>query len=248
MKKRETWDVKKFDEVNLPEVVFEVDNKEEFSSQEKGRVRVLDLPIMMPAQGIRIPNDIPKVFADIAKKVLEKENEVFGDIDEMYAYITIDQKTVEKGKTGRRAGAHSDAYIERDNRQIDITEDSYDVVSKEVGYATNTYIVSDCLPTEFFIAKFPLRDVSCDESLKTFDEIAENSEVITYPSYNVLKLTPYVVHRAAMCHKRTIRTFMKVSISNKKYAREGNTINPLFDYNWTMEPRDDKRNHPWSSQ
>lgn len=50
-----------------------------------------------------------------------------------------------------------------------------------------------------------------------------------------------------MCHKRTIRTFMKVSISNKKYAREGNTINPLFDYNWTMKPRDDKRNHPWSS-
>lgn len=187
MKKREIWDVKKFDGVNLPEVVFEVDDKEEFSSQEKGRVRVLDLPIMMPAQGVKIPNNIPKVFADIAKKVLEKENEMFGDIDEMYAYITIDQKTVEEGKTGRRAGAHSDAYIERDNRQIDITEDSYDIVSKEVGYATNTYIVSDCLPTEFFMAKFPLKDVSCDESLKTFDEIAENSEVIIYRFLNTFQ-------------------------------------------------------------
>lgn len=246
MIKRNTWDVEQFNKINLPDVVFEVDNKRDFSNHGNGRVRVLDLPILMPMKGIRIPDNIPKVFADIARRVIDIEQEMYGDMDNMYVYITIDQKIVQEGKTGRRSGAHSDAYIERDNRQIDVTEESYDVVAKENGYATNTYVVSDCLPTEFFKACFPLEDVSCNASLQTFDEIAENSEKITYPNFNVLRLTPYVVHRAAMCHETTERTFMKISISDKKYAREGNTKNDLFDYNWEYKPRSDVRNHPWN--
>lgn len=241
---RETWDVERFNEVNLPEVLGAILNKEQFSNQDEP-IRVLDLPVFMPGQGMRIPEYLPDPFRSIIMQVFFHERLEYDDFSH-YIYVTIDQKFVEAGKTGRRAGAHSDAYIERNNKQIDVTEDSYDEISNEEGEISHTYIAYDCLPTEFFNAKFPLRDTSCEGSLKTFDEIAEGSEVITFPPHAILKMTPYVVHRAAISLQSQHRTFMKVSVSRKKYARKGNTHNHLFDYNWELTDRDSQsRNHPW---
>ena len=67
-----------------------------------------------------------------------------------------------------------------------------------------------------------------------------------YPIHTLLRLDPYVVHRASVAETDTYRTFVKVSVSNKKYARMGNTHNDLFDYDWTMKERNNnERNHPW---
>jgi hypothetical protein len=91
-------------------------------------------------------------------------------------------------------------------------------------------------------------EVDCESSLKTFDEIANSSEVVTYPSYHILKLDPYVVHRSAVCKESGYRTFMKVSVSRKRYARDGNTYNNLFFYDdqWAFKKRyTEDRNHPW---
>ena len=202
----------------------------------------------MPEQGIRVPNYLPSVFQKIIQCVIDHEECWYGDSTDHYVYVTIDQKYVEAGKTGRRAGAHSDAYIERDNRQIDITEDSGDVIENEIGEVSHTYVVYDRIPTEFFKARFPLGKVDCESSLKTFDEIANNAEVVTFPKYHILKMDPYVVHRSAVCEQSGYRTFMKVSVSRKRYAREGNTYNDLFHYDehWNFKNREqENRNHPW---
>lgn len=241
--KRELWNIANFDRVNLPEVIGKLTIPSLFSKQ-RG-IRVLDMPIHMPGQGWKIPEQL-QYFLEPISMAARKEQE-YGDLDQHYVYVTVDQKEVVAGKTGRRAGAHSDAYIEEQNSQIDITHENADVIAQETGEVSHTYVLYDCLPTEFFDARFPLHDTSCAGSLKTFDEIAEQSDVVTYPIHTLLRLSPFVVHRCAVCNETQPRTFMKISVSKKRYARKGNTINALFDYDWEMTARStSERNHPWT--
>lgn len=243
LRERKKWNINNFNQVNLPELVGNVD-PQKFS--EFNRIRVLDLPLFMPNQGWKIPENIQNQFGDMIKKVSDHEQQ-FGDFEKNhYVYITVDQKIVQCGKTGRRAGAHSDAYIEQANQQLDITTENAEYISNEIGEVTHTYITTDCFPTEFFLSCFPLVKTSCDESLKTFDEIAEKSPIVTYPLYTILRLDPFMVHRCAIATETRERTFVKISISKKRYARKGNTINPQFVYDWDMKARSpENRNHPW---
>lgn len=241
---RKVWNIEEFNKVNLPEVIGSITNRNRFS--EFNRTRVLDLPIHMPGQGWKIPSEINNFLEPI--KLAAKAESRFGDfLNTHYVYVTIDQKVVQAGKTGRRAGAHSDAYIEVDEEQLDLIAENADAIAKEKQEVSHTYVIADQVPTEFFNAKFPLVDSSCNGgSLKTFDEIAEKAEIITYPGYTLLRMDPYVVHRSALVTETMERTFMKISFSRKKYARKGNTVNPGFEYDWELTARSpDKRNHPW---
>jgi len=244
MKRRKLWDISEFNKINLPEVVGKISEKREFSA--KNNIRVLDMPIFMPGQGWKIPRGLHQ-FSEIVKMVIDHESNYGQFEDDHYVYITVDQKMVKHGQTGRRAGAHSDAYVEENNQQIDITTKNSAMVGKQKGPVSHTYIVADCIPTQFFKEKFPLDKTDCESSLKTFDEIAATAPVVTYPEYTVLKLDPYVVHRCGTHFEDVYRTFVKVSVSRKKYAREGNTRNIMFRYDWELTARSpDKRNHPWT--
>lgn len=243
MLRRKHWDINEFGSVNLPELVGFV-NPDIFSAFND--IRVLDMPIYMPGQCWKIPTYLSQFYQTISLAI--KSEKRFGDFEkDHYVYITVDQKIVEQGKTGRRAGAHSDAYIESKGAQIDLTHETAPIISKEEGEVSHTYIICDEFPTEFFDVPFYLDDTSCEGSLKTFDEIANSNRAITYPCFALLRLDPYVVHRCAIADRTAERTFVKLSFSRKKYARKGNTINPGFTYDWEMSARSPhERNHPWS--
>lgn len=239
---RKQWDAREFAKVNLPEVVGEVDPA---AFAEFNGTRVLDLPIHMPGQGWAIPTYLSQ-FLDVISLVRASE-ERFGGLDDCYVYITVDQKVVTAGKTGRRAGAHSDAYIEVAGAQIDLTSESAEDIAKEDGEVSHTYVIYDKFATEFFAVPFPLTDTSCKGSMKTFDEIANASTPITYPPFTLLKMDSYVVHRCSICTETTERTFVKISVSKKRYARKGNTLNKAFIYDWDMTARSpSERNEPWA--
>lgn len=242
MKKRKKWNLEEFNKINLPEIIESNINREKFSKN--NNIRVLDLPIYMEGQGWSIP-DYLEQFKEVINIVFENEKKY--ELKDYYVYITVDQKIVKKGFTGRRAGAHSDAYIENANdEQVDVVYENSDIIKKEIGAVSHTYIIYDTLPTEFFNAKFPLIKSDCEHSLKTFNDIADNSEIIIYPNYSILKLDPYVVHRSSLSMNHEQRTFVKISFSKKRYSRKGNTINKEFDYNWDFKKREkDERNHPW---
>ena len=242
-RRRKHWNINYFNDVNLPEMVGQV-NPDVFS--QFNSIRMLDMPIHMPGQGWKIPTTLSQFYQTIGLAI-RAESQYGSFEDDHYGYITVDQKVVEKGKTGRRAGAHSDAYIETKGEQIDLTLDTAPIICQEEGEISHTYIIYDKFPTEFFNVSFPLTDVSCEGSLKTFDEIADASDSITYPAYTLLRLDPYVVHRCSIVPETSERTFVKISFSKKKYARKGNTINPHFTYDWQMSARSPhERNHPWS--
>jgi hypothetical protein len=237
---RKLWDLRCFDAINLPEVIGTV-TPQPFSLP--NGIRVLDLPLHLPEQGWRIPGYLKQFHDVIALAQLSEQK--YGDLKNLFCYITVDQKPIAAGKTQRRAGAHSDAYIEAHGVQVDVTEQNRDILLAEVGEVSHTYLCYDALPTEFFQARFPLHEPECQEAMQTFDQIASVSPIVTYPAYTVLRLDPYVVHRAAVAQNDTTRTFVKISFSRKRYNRAGNSINSLFTYNWDFVPRDNYRNHPW---
>lgn len=55
-------------------------------------------------------------------------------------------------------------------------------------------------------------------------------------------LTPTVVHDVPKIKSPGFRTFIKVSISDKKFNLEGNSHNYSLDYNWKMYSRSETRN------
>jgi hypothetical protein len=239
---RKTWDVSEFNKVNLPDIVGKINP----SYAEFKGIRVLDMPIYMPKQGWEIPENLYQ-FMDAIKRVYHYESKYSTIYDDYFVYITVDQKKVLTGKTGRRAGAHSDAYVEVNNEQFDIKPETMGEIGDRPIEVSHTYIMYDSLPTEFFAVPFPLKDCSDKGSLVTFDRIAEKSIAITYPINTLLKLDPYVVHRCAVNTGPDLyRTFIKISVSKQKYAREGNTINPKFKYDWVLKARSPHlRNTPW---
>jgi hypothetical protein len=113
----------------------------------------------------------------------------------------------------------------------------------------HTYVMSDVLPTEFVFGGFSLNASHTDEeALEVFASEAKNRPVVTFPPSTLLMLTPYVIHRTPLYDgtEPIRRTFIKVSVSERQFCRQGNTHNDLFDYDWVMHARDDqKRNHPY---
>lgn len=187
-------------------------------------IRVLDMPIYMPDQGWRIPEQL-KQFKDVID-LTESNEGLYGYKDTHYVYITVDQKIVQAGSTGRRKGLHTDAY------------------GGEIGEeVTHTYILSDVMPTKFYTDNFPISSLDCQKSLEEFKLYANNP--VYYPCKQVLLLDPYVVHESPYTTEDTKRTFVKISYSRKKYNRGGNTMNELFDYDWAFVSRDaNRRNDP----
>lgn len=236
------WTVEKFEEENLPVVIGELKNKQAFSEQ-RG-MRILDLPIKMPGQGWKIPEELEQ-FKEIIAMSVDQERMLNPKFDDDYfVYIIIDQKTVVPGENQRRAGYHSDAFVTGETEVEIDGEEAARLVDR-------TYLAFDDLATGFLPGPFPV-DVDpedCEGVLETFKKRAEGKTPVLYPPYTVLRLDPYDVHssRTNETAAPIIRTFVKISFSRSVYNREGNDINPHFRYNWSMVPRDPKkrahRNH-----
>ncbi|QQR54557.1 hypothetical protein IPG41_05185 [Candidatus Peregrinibacteria bacterium] len=234
-----TWDVGRFEETNLPVVAGQLKDKEAFGVQRA--MRILDLPIKMPGQGWKIPEELAQFQEAIALAVAQ-ERMVNPDFDDdYYAYIIVDQKVVQPGQNQRRAGYHSDAFVTGDTElEVDGEEASRKV--------DRTYIVYDTLPTGFIPGPMPLDcdPEDCEQVLESFAERSQDQNPRLYPTHTVLRLDPYDLHtsRTNETEDPILRTFVKISFSKSVYNREGNDVNPHFNYNWTLVPRDPaKREH-----
>lgn len=246
------WDVDYFSYVNMPIVLGELHNQQTFS-QNSG-IRVLDMPIRIPGQGWGIPFELWR-FYEALRRASFHEYMVNPFYNSCYCYITVDQKPVEPGKSQRRPGWHSDAFLtDEQGTQLDVVpENEYYVRQMKGQLVDRTYVVSDGTPTQFLPGPFPLDNLDpndCQAVQASFDDMAEGQTPITFPDYTLLCLDPYDVHAAApnMSNQTLSRTFVKIAFSLHKYNREGNTHNDLFDYNWEMIPREPgKRSHRHAS-
>lgn len=181
-----------------------------------------DMPIKLSGQNYYKIEQRIHPFSDILNTIISDFIKNFG-IDrhiESNIYLTLKRQYQKPSCGFNRHGWHSDNFMSNDI----------------------SYIWSDSQPTIFNTSKFNL---SQDHkiSLQEMNEQALWYNNYTFPDYSILRLDQYSIHKVGEI-KEGVRTFMKVTFSDKKFDLEGNTHNYLLNYAWSMRPRNKVRNVP----
>lgn len=140
--------------------------------------------------------------------------------DNKYVYITVRRGYVSPQCAGNRPGWHSDGFMSNDIN----------------------YIWCDKNPTEFSSKEIELSQDHKTSLLEMEDKL-KYTPVHTFPANSLLRLTEQHIHRVPIC-EAGVRTFVKVSISDKLYDLIGNSINYNLDYPRPNRPRELERNDP----
>ena len=231
---RKFWNLYFYEKKNHPIIVGSITDRKKFSLQyqDKG-LRFLDLPIYMPGQGWRIPEEL-KQFEEVINMAVNHECLCLHDFEkDHYVYITVDQGFVEPHNSQRRPGFHADSYL-----KIDTTKSSFLPILVD-----HVYIAYDSCPTIFAEGPFDIKNNAYPEDvmtvLKYFEKTAINTNKYFYPDYTLLRVDPYCVHDAGIneLDETIFRTFVKISFSKNKYAHLGNAHNNLFIYEWPLTLR-----------
>ena len=100
---KKSWDVNQFENIHEPIVIFVSDPEK----LELGLPRAAHLPIKFPGSELRIPNEYLSLKTFLSE-IVSFEAGVNPNIDKYYAYLTVDQRFVPRGKSQRIMGAHVD--------------------------------------------------------------------------------------------------------------------------------------------
>lgn len=82
-------------------------------------------------------------------------------------------------------------------------------------------------------------------SLGQFERQVRTDRIVNYPEGGLYALDRYVVHATPIIKPPgCMRQYVKVSLSEHRYALADNSHNYLFDYDWPVTPREEVRNDP----
>lgn len=147
-----------------------------------------------------------------------------------YVYLTVKTLHVSKSNMGQREGYHSDGFMTDDINYIWYTD----------------------VPTVFWQPSRPLtlsqdHNVSMQQMKDVCDVevISGKAKEVRYPERHLLRLDETVIHKTDMNSDfEGVRTFVKISISDKPYALKGNSVNPLVPLGVEYKERKQTRNCP----
>lgn len=235
------WFINSFDKKNYPTVVGEIKNKKAFSSRSDKYLLFMDMPIKLVGKGWQIPNELAP-YREVIKKRADFEKTINPYFNGCNVYITIDQRPVKPNESQRRPGWHVDSFINKETNENEVK--AYKFIETD-----SIYLVSDSIPTQFCPGPFSFGKLNPNDTekvLQHFETLAKDKEIITYAPYTLVRMGPECVHQVGFnkTNKTINRTFVKITYSQNILNRQGNGLNPLFDVNWPMYPRNaDKRNH-----
>jgi hypothetical protein len=222
------WDVEKFKTARTPVSVGFIPEEEraEFCKEHAPIVR--DMPIKFPNSDVRIPRELSQ-FEGAIRQILTVEKAINPDFEEYYCYLETDQSVVEPGVLQRELPCHVDGLQgARTNPKVKIN---------------HSYIVGSAIPTTFYPQSFDL--TALDETKHNYfwemnRQVAETGGVnaVQGEPWEIQLMDAYTVHRGSEATERTPRTWIRVTFEVREFDRIGNTHNPMFDYDWKMEPRD----------
>jgi len=223
--------ISKFDKENFltphfPIVIGEVYDTEKFSNVRN--LRVLDCPIKFPGSNeYRVPHELDQ-FDDVIAKAASHEHAINPNIDQFYAYLTVDQKYVEADNFQRKPGCHVDGF------------QGLRINPKRL--INRSYIAYDRVPTVFYGQSFETEhlDEAKHDFFLSFDEQAKEEAEMRFDPYSIILMNAYSVHRSDKVTYPIYRTFFRLSYDVNRFDRFGNTHNPMFDYNWDMVTRNTK--------
>ncbi len=172
-----------------------------------------------------IPDNLKK-FAELLVRVRDDAIQV-RDWNDSYVYLSAKTLYVSPGNPGNRLGWHSDGFLTNDLN----------------------YIWSDRNPTLFcepgVRLHFAADHTEALEEMNVLGELWRDvGKANTYPEKTLLRLDQTVLHAVNPEVTPGVRTFLKVSISDKPYALKGNSINHALNHPAPVEDRQVERNCP----
>lgn len=177
-------------------------------------------PIRTPTDGWQIPKNLRDFMGPISGALHDHAKTLRRDL--AYVYLTAKTLHVAGEATAQRPGWHTDGF----------------------GTDDVNYVWCDREPTEFIDGAFDL-PADCEDAMERMTAVAEDGRPIySFPPRHLLRLDPFVVHRARNTMAPGMRTFVKVSFSKDRYNLLGNSINHDMTEIWPLLPREEVRNHP----
>lgn len=182
-----------------------------------------DLSITEMMFYLYLPVSIPGQYQAMPRRLSSLEHMIYHfelfKTSKKYVYVTAKTMPVTPQSPGNRPGWHADGY--GSNGDIN-------------------YIWYDKNPTEFAVQEFANIPDDDELSMKAFEAQADN--IVTFPCKTLIRLDESVVHRVGPVVESGIRTFIKITLSDHKLNRVGNSINYALDYSWPMAERQPERN------
>lgn len=222
-----TFDKSLYSFPHTPMAISELYGTGKFSQRKN--IRVLDMPIKFPGgTEYRVPKEL-NAFDEAISKIISFEHTINSNVNEYFAYLTIDQGYVPANSFQRKPGCHVDGFQgERIKNKRPINR---------------SYIIYDEIPTVFYPQEFRTSHLNkaTDNFFLSFDEQSNEEMAITFDPYKILLMNAYTVHRAGTINYDVDRTFFRLSFDTQMFDRYGNTHNPMFDYNWNMVTRDTQK-------
>lgn len=220
------WDETNFSKINLPNVLFELNQDEINLYSCEELIRVLDMPIKFPGTSYRIPNELSHL-SSLILKIASHEHLSNNQVNNYYCYLTLDKRIVKKGTTTRKKGIHVDGFQgARLGEKLPVD---------------HSYILASNHPTIFYNQSFEVKndwDKKCHNYFEGFEIQKKAGSGVTYPDNTVLLIDAYCLHEAPEVVEDTFRTFLRLSYTVREFDRLGNAHNNMFDYDWDMYPRD----------
>jgi hypothetical protein len=184
-------------------------------------------PIKLPGMCFeRLPPNLEK-FAALTEKVFDDVYDSYGPEHWCNSYVYLSAKTiyVSEAAPGNRLGWHSDGFLTNDIN----------------------YIWADMNPTLFLpLPELVAFSADHNAALDEMERLAVDNwwNQCSYPEKSLLRLDQTVLHAVNPCAQAGLRTFLKVSISDKPYALKGNSINHALKHPTPDEVRQAERNCP----
>jgi hypothetical protein len=225
------FDTREFSTVHRPISLGRIATPELIIFSQPDVQRVLDMPIKFPdCDEYRIPRALGQ-FAATIQRMIDFEYSINPELNDYFAYLTIDQGTVKADTLQREAPCHVDGF-QGARWQPKVR-------------GNHTYTVSDKIPTAYYLQPFDFSNL--DESKHDFfwemnAQVADTKEAYKWQPQDaeITLMDCYSVHRGTQARETTFRTWLRLSFEERSrvFDRLGNAHNPLFDYDWAMVERD----------
>jgi len=205
----------------LPVPLVQLTSEQQSAFHTPTDFRVQDMIIKdLGAQEYIVPNSLNQ-FMPTIDLIFQYEKAHNLELGNYYAYLTVDQKDVNKNTSLRTPGWHVDGLhvADEDGAQEKVSH-SYVVVISDTG---------DNI-TEFTDQTFPQLyqfDLNTYNLFSAFEKLVEDNSVLSGNSGQLYMMDSYTVHRSPVAKQDVgLRTFLRIQFSPHRFDRTGNTNNP----------------------
>ena len=188
------------------------------NKQQLKETQINNLLIKSKGESIQIPDLIDSSITLWINECLKVASRVCNDLEQRYAYLTIDNKAVKKGRTQRQGGWHIDGL-------------QGDEVPKKLNNCFQFILVSNT-PTEFCKQTFDVSEIniSKDNVFKALSKQINSENNTEINNMHTYLMHCFHVHRASKSKQNTERLFLRLYLSHCPVTNNQATLNPKIKY------------------